>query len=209
MGSIYRVPFYCRCLDGHHRFIAGKGVAVYAAHLDDSVDCDVPDYTQPTAFLIGNEGNGLRRETAQRAAQYIKIPMAGQVEVAQRRDGVSSTDVRGSEAAAYQDENLKIHQAGFTKKYYIIIERKEAVRDENRFYRTGKYGVSDDWRNAGYRDIYARSDHRLCQDAGDGRQSGRTVWHRRWNRQHRDGRTGRCADSCRQASILPEVISGD
>ncbi len=37
---------------------------------------------------------------AQRAAQYIKIPMAGQVEVAQRRDGVSSTDVRGSEAAA-------------------------------------------------------------------------------------------------------------
>ena len=41
---------------------------------------DVPDYTQPTAFLIGNEGNGLRRETAQRAAQYIKIPMAGQVE---------------------------------------------------------------------------------------------------------------------------------
>ncbi len=81
MGSIYRVPFFIvDALTDTIDLLREKGVAVYAAHLDDSVDYDVPDYTQPTAFLIGNEGNGLRRETAQRAAQYIKIPMAGQVE---------------------------------------------------------------------------------------------------------------------------------
>ena len=32
------------------------------------------------AFLIGNEGNGLREETAALADRYIKIPMSGQVE---------------------------------------------------------------------------------------------------------------------------------
>lgn len=81
MGSIYRVPFFIA--DDLSRTIAllkEKGIAVYAAHLDDSVDYDAPDYTKPAAFLIGNEGNGLRRETAARATQYIKIPMAGQVE---------------------------------------------------------------------------------------------------------------------------------
>ncbi len=81
MGSIYRVPFYvvedmALAID----LLINKGVLVYAAHLDDSVDYDEPDYTRPTAFVIGNEGGGLRRETAQRASQYIKIPMAGQVE---------------------------------------------------------------------------------------------------------------------------------
>ncbi|MDE6621967.1 MAG: 23S rRNA (guanosine(2251)-2'-O)-methyltransferase RlmB [Lachnospiraceae bacterium] len=81
MGAIYRVPFFfvdhmSETID----FLQRKGVTVYAAHLDDSVDYDEADYTKPTAFLIGNEGNGLRRETADQAEQYIKIPMAGQVE---------------------------------------------------------------------------------------------------------------------------------
>lgn len=81
MGSIYRVPFFvAENMGGTIDFLREKGVLVYAAHLDDSVDYDEPDYTRPTAFLVGNEGSGLRRETAERAAQYIKIPMAGQVE---------------------------------------------------------------------------------------------------------------------------------
>lgn len=81
MGSIYRVPFYVvEELGATIELLKGKGVAVYAAHLDDSVDYDEPDYTGPTAFLIGNEGNGLKRETADMATQYIRIPMAGQVE---------------------------------------------------------------------------------------------------------------------------------
>ncbi len=81
MGSIYRVPFFIvDSLTDTIDLLKEKGMTVYAAHLDDSVAYDVPDYTRPTAFLIGNEGNGLRRETAARASQYIKIPMAGQVE---------------------------------------------------------------------------------------------------------------------------------
>ena len=38
------------------------------------------DYKQATAFLIGNEGNGLREETAKMADTYLKIPMEGRVE---------------------------------------------------------------------------------------------------------------------------------
>ena len=41
---------------------------------------DEEDLTNPCAFLIGNEGNGLRREIADMADCYIKIPMLGQVE---------------------------------------------------------------------------------------------------------------------------------
>lgn len=81
MGSIYRVPFFI--VDGLAdtiEILKQKGIAVYAAHLDDSVDYDEPDYTGPAAFLIGNEGSGLKRETAEEATQYIKIPMEGQVE---------------------------------------------------------------------------------------------------------------------------------
>lgn len=41
---------------------------------------DEPDYKKKTAFLIGNEGNGLSDEIADLADTYIKIPMQGQVE---------------------------------------------------------------------------------------------------------------------------------
>ncbi len=81
MGAIYRVPFlYTEELHKTMKELQNRGVKIYAAHLEDSVDYDVPDYTQATAFLIGNEGNGLTRETADLADQYIKIPMQGQVE---------------------------------------------------------------------------------------------------------------------------------
>lgn len=81
MGSIYRLPFFVvDDLGGTIDHLRDKGVRVYAAQLDGGTDYDEPDYTEPSAFLIGNEGNGLRRETAERASQYIRIPMAGQVE---------------------------------------------------------------------------------------------------------------------------------
>jgi len=82
MGSIYRVPFFtAEELAPVIELLKNKGIAVYAAHLDERNVCyDEPDYTQPSAFLIGNESRGLKRETADRADCYIKIPMAGQVE---------------------------------------------------------------------------------------------------------------------------------
>lgn len=81
MGSIYRMPYLyvddiITCIEE----LKKRDIAVYAAHLDDSVCYDEPDYKKGTAFLIGNEGNGLKKETADKASQYIKIPMQGQVE---------------------------------------------------------------------------------------------------------------------------------
>lgn len=81
MGSIYRVPARVEAdIAGFLRRIREAGIRVYAAHLDGTADYDEEDYTQGSAFLIGNEGNGLRAETAQAADTYIRIPMEGKVE---------------------------------------------------------------------------------------------------------------------------------
>ena len=81
MGSIYRMPYYITDeLGGTISFLKEKGVHTYAAHLKGTQSYDEPDYTGPTAFLIGNEGNGLSDVIAGQADTYIRIPMEGQVE---------------------------------------------------------------------------------------------------------------------------------
>lgn len=81
MGSVYRVPFlYAEDIRSTVTEMKKKGIRVYAAHLKGSKDYDVYDYTEPSAFLIGNEGSGLTEETAAIADTYIKIPMEGKVE---------------------------------------------------------------------------------------------------------------------------------
>ena len=57
-----------------------KKIRLFAAHLQGKHAYDQEDYTGPTAFLIGNEGNGLTEETAAMADTYIRIPMEGRVE---------------------------------------------------------------------------------------------------------------------------------
>ena len=81
MGSLYRVPFYIA--EDFAQTIGElkrQGVSVYAAHLKGEKSYDKPDYTKGTAFLVGNEGNGLTEEAAKLADMYIRIPMEGQVE---------------------------------------------------------------------------------------------------------------------------------
>ena len=56
------------------------GICTYAAHLEGKNSYDEEDYRKASAFLIGNEGNGLRDEVADQAQVYIRIPMKGQVE---------------------------------------------------------------------------------------------------------------------------------
>ena len=81
MGSIYRMPlFYIEEIEKLIRELQKKEVKIYATHLSDSVDFNSPDYRKGTAFLIGNEGNGLKDETAKLSDLYIKIPMHGAVE---------------------------------------------------------------------------------------------------------------------------------
>lgn len=81
MGSIFRVPFvYTEDLEGSIKTLKNAGVQCYAAHLKGEKSCFQHDYTKPTAFFIGNEGNGLTDKTAALADTYIKIPMEGKLE---------------------------------------------------------------------------------------------------------------------------------
>lgn len=81
MGSVYRVPFlYTDDLCGTADLLRKHHINVYAAHLEGKDDYDVCDYRCGTAFLIGNEANGLREETAGHADKRIRIPMEGKVE---------------------------------------------------------------------------------------------------------------------------------
>lgn len=81
MGSIFRVPFlYVDELSDTMRLLQDKGIHIYAAHLNGENYYDGFSFASGTVFLIGNEGNGLRKETADCADSYIKIPMEGRVE---------------------------------------------------------------------------------------------------------------------------------
>src|SRR5699024_2914061 len=81
MGSVFRMPFYyIQDLEEGIRYLKKRAICTYAAHLEGKRAYDEEDYRKPCAFLIGNEGNGLRPEIADLADTYIRIPMAGEVE---------------------------------------------------------------------------------------------------------------------------------
>lgn len=81
MGSLYRVPFlYTDGLTGAVEQLQKVGIKVYAAHLGGEKYFDEIAYEGGSGFLIGNEGNGLKKETADSADVYLKIPMEGKLE---------------------------------------------------------------------------------------------------------------------------------
>ena len=82
MGSIFRVPhIIVQDLESTIKAIEDEhGVAVYAAHLKGDRYYDEMDFTGPTAFMIGNEGNGLSDDISKMATSYLKIPMEGKLE---------------------------------------------------------------------------------------------------------------------------------
>lgn len=81
MGSLYRVPFlYVEELTKAARLLKEKQITVYAAHLRGERYFDEISYGGGSAFLIGNEGNGLKEETAREADAWLKIPMEGELE---------------------------------------------------------------------------------------------------------------------------------
>lgn len=81
MGALYRMPF-CVVPDLREtaRSLRQQGVRVYAAHLKGTKKHYEYDYRLPTAFMIGNEGNGLTEALAAEADGFLRIPMKGQVE---------------------------------------------------------------------------------------------------------------------------------
>ncbi len=81
MGSLYRVPFVVtEDLPGAIKELKKRGVRTFAAHLQGTSTYEKMDFTGPTAFFIGNEGNGLSDAIASLADSYLRIPMEGQVE---------------------------------------------------------------------------------------------------------------------------------
>lgn len=81
MGSVYRVPFiYVETLTEVLHEMKERGITTYAAHLAGKSYYDSFSFVEGTAFLIGNEGNGLKKETADLADNYLKIPMEGKLE---------------------------------------------------------------------------------------------------------------------------------
>lgn len=81
MGAVFRMPFvYVEDMPASIENLKRQGIRVYAAHLEGEHAYDEEDYTKGTAFLIGNEGNGLRKEVAACADIWIRIPMEGRTE---------------------------------------------------------------------------------------------------------------------------------
>ncbi len=84
MGSIFRMPIiYSDEFEETIHKVKQKDIKVYAAHLKGKQNYDEINYFEDKcgiAFMIGNEGNGLKDATADLADCYIKIPMEGKVE---------------------------------------------------------------------------------------------------------------------------------
>lgn len=81
MGSVYRMPFvYVEDVVSLKEMLRDRKIRFFAAHLQGKNAYHEEDYTGGTAFLIGNEGNGLTEEAAEAADCLIRIPMCGQVE---------------------------------------------------------------------------------------------------------------------------------
>ena len=81
MGAVFRMPFlYVDDLPGTIGGLKKAGIRIYAAHLEGINAYDREDYREGCAFLIGNEGNGLRNEIAECADCRIRIPMEGKAE---------------------------------------------------------------------------------------------------------------------------------
>ena len=81
MGSVFRQPhFLTEDAKDTVRMWKEQGISVFAAHLAGAIRYDTADYRSGTAFLIGNEGNGLSEELTAFSDQRIIIPMGGKLE---------------------------------------------------------------------------------------------------------------------------------
>ena len=81
MGSIYRVPFVITDeLSETITLLKNRKIQIFAAHLDGMDIYDGVSFCEGSAFLIGNEGNGLSEKITLLATKKIRIPMEGKVE---------------------------------------------------------------------------------------------------------------------------------
>lgn len=80
MGSIFRMKFcYVENLPETIKELGKQGFYTYSTHMQGTSFYDF-DYSNPTIFCIGNEGNGLTDALTKEAFRNICIPMHGNVE---------------------------------------------------------------------------------------------------------------------------------
>ena len=82
MGSIYRMPFaFTDNIEETLGLLKKNGIKTYACALNKDANAyDKYDYKKPSAFVIGNEGNGLKESTVKACENVAFIPMCGSVE---------------------------------------------------------------------------------------------------------------------------------
>ncbi|TDX49086.1 TrmH family RNA methyltransferase [Orenia marismortui] len=81
MGSLFRVPIYREndLLKLKNKLIA-KNINLVVGDINANKYHFEVDYLASTAFLVGNEGNGPRKELIDLADEMIKIPLIGDAE---------------------------------------------------------------------------------------------------------------------------------
>ena len=81
MGSLFRVP-HIYVGEGINilKMLKNAGITTFGLALEGASLYDEEDLTGRCAFFVGNEGNGLRKETVEECDRLIKIPMEGKLE---------------------------------------------------------------------------------------------------------------------------------
>ena len=80
MGSLFHLPIVEADLTTLLPEVKGQGIHVVSTSLQASHTCYSYDFTQPTWFVVGNEGKGVSSEVSLLVEDHILIPMKGQAE---------------------------------------------------------------------------------------------------------------------------------
>lgn len=81
MGSIFRVPFcYIESIYDTIELLKQYQIQIYATVLEQSLEYDKVCFLGDSAFIIGNEAQGIKKSTLAQVNTKIKIPMLGKVE---------------------------------------------------------------------------------------------------------------------------------
>lgn len=77
MGSVYHVPLLCMPVPEAVTGLRKTGFSCFCGHLKGTET--MPEHGQNTAFIVGNEGNGVSEEVASLCTKY-RLPMPGRAE---------------------------------------------------------------------------------------------------------------------------------
>lgn len=80
LGAVFTIPVAACTSEEAHAWLAGHGIAVLTAQLQDSELYYEADMRRPVALVFGTEDQGLSPFWRERAQAHIRIPMAGMMD---------------------------------------------------------------------------------------------------------------------------------